>query len=170
MSMYNLCPTFSILAASPVTRWSRGCVLASSTEVHGFKPGRSRRIFQGEKIPSMPSFRGEVKPVVPCHRFTACKRFLNVMWKSALRQNSWLLFSAHWSSPSHHLDLSCRVGRGDIWRRQWELLENRVYSKPQWLQCNQGPWLRALTQQTNKSSYSCKCSCQGRSYTFPVFA
>jgi hypothetical protein len=23
-----------------------------------------------------------------------------------------------------------RVGRGDIWRRQWELLENRVYNKP----------------------------------------
>jgi hypothetical protein len=28
------------------------------------------------------------------------------------------------------LDLSRRVGRGDIWRRQWELLENRVYNKP----------------------------------------
>jgi hypothetical protein len=27
------------------------------------------------------------------------------------------------------LDLSRRVGRGDIWRRQWELLENRVYNK-----------------------------------------
>jgi hypothetical protein len=26
--------------------------------------------------------------------------------------------------------LSRRVGRGDIWRRQWELLENRVYNKP----------------------------------------
>jgi hypothetical protein len=23
-----------------------------------------------------------------------------------------------------------RVGRGDIWRRQWELLEDRVYNKP----------------------------------------
>jgi hypothetical protein len=32
-------------------RWSRGCVLASSTQVRGFKPGRSLRIFQGEKIP-----------------------------------------------------------------------------------------------------------------------
>jgi hypothetical protein len=28
------------------------------------------------------------------------------------------------------LDLSRRVGRGDIWRRQWELLENRVCNKP----------------------------------------
>jgi hypothetical protein len=38
-------------------RWSRG----------------SRRIFQGEKILSMPSFGGEVKPLVPCRRFAACK-------------------------------------------------------------------------------------------------
>jgi hypothetical protein len=30
---------------------------------------------------------------------------------------------------SRCLDLSRRVGRGDIWRRQWELLENRVYNK-----------------------------------------
>ena len=30
-------------------RWSRGSVLAFGTQVRGFKPGRSRRIFQGEK-------------------------------------------------------------------------------------------------------------------------
>jgi hypothetical protein len=76
-------------------RWSRGCVLASSTQVRGFKPGRSRRIFQGEKSPSTPSFGGEVKPALPCRRFTACKRSLNVTWKSAFRQNSRLLFLAH---------------------------------------------------------------------------
>jgi hypothetical protein len=76
-------------------RWSNRSVLASSTQVRGFKPGRSRRIFQGEKIPSMPSFGGEVKPAVPCLRFAACKRSLNVMWKSALRQNSRLIFLTH---------------------------------------------------------------------------
>jgi hypothetical protein len=76
-------------------RWSGGCVLASSTRVRGFKPGRSRRIFQGEKIPSTLSFGREVKPAVPCHRFTACKRSLNVTWKSAFRQNPQLLFLAH---------------------------------------------------------------------------
>ena len=31
-------------------RWSRRSVLAFGTQVRGFKPGRSRRIFQGEKI------------------------------------------------------------------------------------------------------------------------
>ena len=47
-------------------RWSRGSVLAFGTQIRGFKPGRSRRIFKGEKILSMPSFGGEVKPSVPC--------------------------------------------------------------------------------------------------------
>jgi hypothetical protein len=57
-------------------RWSRGCVLAFSAQVRGFKPGRSRRIFQREKILSTTSFGGEVKPSVPCRRFAACKRSL----------------------------------------------------------------------------------------------
>ena len=34
----------------------RGSVLAFSTQIRGFKPGRSRRIFKGEKILSTPSF------------------------------------------------------------------------------------------------------------------
>jgi hypothetical protein len=34
-------------------------------------------------------------------------------------------------SPSRRLDLSCRVGRGDIWRQQWELLENRAHNMPE---------------------------------------
>ena len=58
-------------------RWSRGSVLAFSTKVRGFKPGRSRRIFKGEKILSTPSFGGAVKPSVPFRRFAACKRSLN---------------------------------------------------------------------------------------------
>jgi hypothetical protein len=47
-------------------------MLASGTRVCGFKPGRSRRIFSGVKILSMPSFRREVKPSAPCCRFAAC--------------------------------------------------------------------------------------------------
>ena len=59
-------------------RWSRGSVLAFGTQVHGFKPGRSRQIFKGEKILSKPPFGGEVKPSVPCRRFAACKRSLEL--------------------------------------------------------------------------------------------
>jgi hypothetical protein len=104
-------------------------VFASSTQVRGFKPALRRRTFQGEEIPSTPSFGGEVKPAVPCRRFAACKKLLNVTWKSAFRQNSRLLFLAYYSSTSRRLDLSRHVGRGDVWRRQSELLENRVYNK-----------------------------------------
>src|SRR5215468_9839570 len=53
-------------------------MLASGTQVRGFKPGRSRRIFQGEKILSMPSFGREVKPSVLCRSFAACKRTLQL--------------------------------------------------------------------------------------------
>ena len=59
-------------------RWSRGSVLAFSTQVRGFKPGRIRRIFRAKKILSTPSFGGEVKPSVPCCRFSACKRAQNL--------------------------------------------------------------------------------------------
>jgi hypothetical protein len=74
-------------------RWSRGSALPLSAQVRGFKPGRSCQDFQGRKILSMLSFGGEVKPSVPCRRFTACKRSLNVVWKSTFRQNYWMIFS-----------------------------------------------------------------------------
>jgi hypothetical protein len=74
-------------------RWSRGSVLPLSTKVRGFKPGRSRRIFQGKKILSTPSFGREVKPSVPCRRFAPCKSSLNGTWKSTFRQNYRLTFS-----------------------------------------------------------------------------
>ena len=45
-------------------------VLAFDTRVRGFTPGRSRRIFSGEKILTPPSFGGKVKPSVPCRKFT----------------------------------------------------------------------------------------------------
>ena len=32
-----------------LNRWSRGSALAFSTQVRGFKPGRSRRIFRAKK-------------------------------------------------------------------------------------------------------------------------
>jgi hypothetical protein len=75
-------------------RWSRGSVLAFGTQVSRFEPGRSRRIFQGEKILSMPSFgRSHVAT------FTTCKRFLQWRGSRHYRQN-YLSFLAH-SSPFH---------------------------------------------------------------------
>ena len=54
---------------------------SNPTEAVGF--------FRAKKILSTPSFGGEVKPFVPCRRYTACKRSVNVTWKSGIfRQNS----------------------------------------------------------------------------------
>ena len=78
-------------------RWSRGSVLAFSTQVRGFKPGRSRRIFKGEKILSTP-------------RFAACKRSLNdveAVISAKLPDN----ILAH----SSHFRRSRRGGRGGTW-------------------------------------------------------
>jgi hypothetical protein len=81
-------------------------VLAFGTQVCGFKPGRILRIFQGEKILSTPSFGGEVKPSVPCRKFTACKRSLNATWKSGISGKIHRPFLSHIVSP-----LATRISR-----------------------------------------------------------
>jgi len=53
----------------------------------GSNPAEAVGFLRAKKILSMPSFGGEVKPSVPCRRFVACKRSLNVAWKSTFRQN-----------------------------------------------------------------------------------
>ena len=104
----NAAQVILIVISSKRLRWSRGSALPLSTQFRGFKPGRNRLDFQGRKILSAPSFGGEVKPSVPGRRFTACKRFLNVDWKSTFRQNYRLIFSPT-SSTFRCLDLSRRV-------------------------------------------------------------
>jgi hypothetical protein len=52
-------------------------ILASGTQDCGFEPGSNPAEavgFFGQKIRSMPSFGGEVKPSVPCCRFAACEK------------------------------------------------------------------------------------------------
>jgi hypothetical protein len=73
-------------------------MLASGTQVCGFEPSWSRRIFQGKKILTMPSFRGEVKPLVPSRRFAACKKSLQIVWNSLFDGKINRIFLAH-SSP-----------------------------------------------------------------------
>ena len=105
-------------------RWSRGSVLAFSTQVRGSKPGRSRRIFRAKKILSTPSFGGEVKPSVPCRRFAACKRSLNLCGSRNLGKIAGQ-FLAH-SSTFRCQELSRRCGRTATWRRKWESLKARI--------------------------------------------
>jgi len=98
-------------------QWSSGSVLPLSTQVRGFKPGI--RIFQGEKILSMPSFGREVKPWVPCRRFAACKRSLNWRGSRNFRQN-YRLILAHTVPPFTTRISRVVVDVGGTWQRMWE--------------------------------------------------
>ena len=48
-SMFFIWALMMMVSDHERLRWSRGSVLAFSTQVRGFKPGRSRRIFKGRK-------------------------------------------------------------------------------------------------------------------------
>jgi hypothetical protein len=78
-------------------------MLASGTQVRGFKPS--------EKILSMPSFGGVVKPSVPCRRFVACKRSLHLPWKSHAVGKIGLAISCPYFIPSL-TEVSHIAGRG----------------------------------------------------------
>jgi hypothetical protein len=47
-------------------------MLAYGTQDRRFDPKPNPSDFSGEKVHSMSSFGGEVKPSVPCRRFAAC--------------------------------------------------------------------------------------------------
>ena len=53
-----------------------------------------------KKILSTPFFGGELKPSVPCHRFAACKRSLNLSGSRNLGK-----ITGHLSRPQFHLSL-----------------------------------------------------------------
>ena len=110
-------------------RWSRGSVLAFGTQVRRFKPGRSCRIFKGEKILSTPSFWGEVKPSVPCRRFAACKRSLGLRGSRILDEICQNISRQRRVPPSAARGLSRRwkwrhlaekVGMSKGGRKQWQ--------------------------------------------------
>ena len=56
--------------------------------------------FRAKKVVSTPSFGGEVKPSVPCRRFAACKRSLNLSGSRNLGK-----ITGHLSRPQFHLSL-----------------------------------------------------------------
>jgi hypothetical protein len=105
-------------------------MLASGTQVRGFEPGRSGRISQGEKILSMPSFGGEIKPSVPCCRFASLKRSLQMAWNPPFVGK----ITGHLSPivpPFPARGLSHRHRHGGTWQCKWELLPKLGwYNKP----------------------------------------
>ena len=109
-------------------RWSRVSVLAFSTQVRRFKPGRSRRIFRAKKFFSTPSFGGEVKPSVPCRRFAACKRSLNLRGSRNLdkitgqisRSQFHLSLLGSLASLRTYKHLAAKVGTSKGGGKQWQ--------------------------------------------------
>ena len=53
----------------------------------GSNPAEAVGFLRAKKILSTPSFGGEVKPSVPCRRFAACKRSLELRGSRILGQN-----------------------------------------------------------------------------------
>ena len=53
----------------------------------GSNPAEAFRFLRAKKILSTLSFGGEVKPSVPCRRFAACKRSLELHGSRILGQN-----------------------------------------------------------------------------------
>jgi hypothetical protein len=87
-------------------------MLASGTQDHRFKPGRSRQNFSGVKILSMPSFGREVTQFVSCRRFAARKRtLLDYVEVGSLRPN-YSDISCSKFPPSLTGGSSDRVGSG----------------------------------------------------------
>ena len=97
-------------------------MLAFGTPVCGFKPGR-------KIILSTPSVGGEVKPSVPCRRFSACKRSLYLRGSRNLGK----IATGHISRPQFHLSLlgslaslqtqrhvAAKVGKSKGVGKQWQ--------------------------------------------------
>jgi hypothetical protein len=102
-----------------------GSLLAFSDQVRGFKPGRIRRIFKGIKILSTSSFGLELKPSVPCRRFTACKRSLNgveVVISAKLPYNILAHSSTfrRWDHARRGGHLVAKVGTSKRGGKQWQ--------------------------------------------------
>jgi hypothetical protein len=66
----------------------------------GSNPAEDDGFLRVIKFRSTTSFGGEVKPSVPCRRFTACKKNLTSMKEMLCKQNSTAMFLTHVSIAS----------------------------------------------------------------------
>ena len=104
-------------------RLSRGSVLAFSTQVCGFKPGRNRRIFRA-KNPQHAFLRRGSKAVGPSRRFAACKRSLNLRESRNLGKiTTGDISSFSPTVPPFAARISRVVADGGTCRLKWERLK-----------------------------------------------
>jgi len=86
-------------------------VPAFGTRIRGFHTGPKPTDFSGEKFLSASSFGGELKPSVPCRKFTAYKGTQKVTWKSPLSAK----FSANFSPIVPPSAAGARLRRFRLW-------------------------------------------------------
>jgi len=87
----------------------------------GSNPAEAVAFLGRKKILSTPSFGGEVKPSVPCRRFAARKRSLNLRGSRNLGKNYYRTsFSP--TVPPFAARISRVVADGGTWRLKWECL------------------------------------------------
>jgi len=90
--------------------------------IESFLPDFLNFIVNYEKILSIPSFGGEVKSSVPCRRFAACKRYLNLCGSRNSGKNYYRIsFSP--TVPPFAARISRVVADGGTWRLKWEGLK-----------------------------------------------
>ena len=80
----------------------------------GSNPAETIGFFRAKKSSARLPSEGEVKPSVPCRRFTACKRFLNATWKSGISGKIHRPFLAH-IVPHLATRFSGETTRGESW-------------------------------------------------------
>jgi hypothetical protein len=80
--------------------WSSGSMFATGRKVCRFSPDSGQWIFRAIKVHSMASFGWEIKPSVPCHRFTVCKRTLRAWKRCFVGKIQWTCFFAQVSPAS----------------------------------------------------------------------
>jgi hypothetical protein len=102
---------FWVILVCSIIKWLRWSGLwYPSTRIYNRR--KPSNIKGKKKILSMPFFGGEVRPSVLCPNLTACKRSLNVTWKSAFRQKL-----PDISRPQFHLPPLGALAWWHAWRR-----------------------------------------------------
>ena len=88
----------------------------------GSNPTEAIGLFRAKKSLRTSSFGREVKPSVPCRRFTGCKGSLNVTWKSGMSGKIHRPFLAHVVPP-----LAARIPRRRLMAKAGAFENKRVH-------------------------------------------
>ena len=104
------------------------CIWPLVPKFAGSNLAEAIRFLRAKKFLSTPSFGGEVKPSVPCRRFAACKRSLELRGSRILDEICQNISRPRRVPPSAARDLSCRW----TWRHLAEKVGTSKGGGKQW--------------------------------------